>query len=284
MRAGAAHRRRQAQAGRPVHGHPAPLARSRLSDRPGRRAHADQPGGVPARRRAGRQGRSPAAGGAGQVLRRHRPRRDPAGPVPDQQRDLGQARRRRRRHGDGRRTRRGVRHGPVPHLHRRRADGHAAQGPAVRLEADGREQLHRPVGARQAEAAPHRADRPVRRPDVRPPGVPGHRRRAAHPRGVGPVPGVHPAGQAGAAGGRAARPQGVRRAVGAEVGRTLADSHRGQRHQPEGHAPVLHLAPGQDRPQRADRRVGAGTPERQRRHLPERRHQLLPATSGTSSR
>ena len=80
--------------------------------------------------RARRRRRDAAVHRPGQVLRRHRPRRDEPGRVPDEQRQLGADRR--RRPGDGRRSRRSVRHGPLRHAHRRQPGPGAAEGPAVR--------------------------------------------------------------------------------------------------------------------------------------------------------
>ena len=48
-----------------------------------------------------------------------------------------------RRPRDGRRPRRGVRHGPLRHLHRRQPGDRPAQGPAIHLPASPRKQLHR---------------------------------------------------------------------------------------------------------------------------------------------
>ena len=74
--------------------------------------------------------------------------------LPDEQRHLG--RRQPRRPGHRRRPRRGVRHGPVRHLHRRLADDRPAQGPEVRVPRRARGQLRRHLRRRQAQEAPHR--------------------------------------------------------------------------------------------------------------------------------
>ena len=52
----------------------------------------------------------------------------------------------------------------------------------------------------------------------------------------------------------------------------------------QGDAAVLQLAAGQDRPQRAGQRVGAGTARRQRRHLQEPGRPTTTRTRRTSSR
>ena len=140
-----------------------------------------------------------------------------------------------------RRARRGVRHGPVRDLHRRLAVHRAAQGPEVRVPAGARGQLHRQAGRRQAQEA---ADRPLgrlRRRDLPAPGLPRHRRPAADRRGVRPVHGLDRPGQAGEAGRRAARAQGVLRDLGDQVGRAAADplDHHGQL---QGDVPLLQLA------------------------------------------
>ena len=99
----------------------------------------------------------------------------------------------------GQRTRRGVRHGPVRHLHRRGAVHHPPEGLEVRLAEPGGEQLHRRTRVRQAEETPHRPERGVRRRHLPPPRLPGRARPAADPGGVRQVHGVGPAEQAGVA-------------------------------------------------------------------------------------
>ncbi len=108
-------------------------------------AAAGEHGSVPAERRARRQGREAAARRPGEVHRRHRPRRDPPRAVPQQQRQRGEDRR--RRHRDRRRARRGVRHGPVPHVHHRRAVHHAAEG---RCSSRGRTRPKRTTSTRSS--------------------------------------------------------------------------------------------------------------------------------------
>ena len=86
-----------------------------------------------------------------------------------------------------------------------------------------RGQLHRHARRRQAQEA---ADRPVgalRRRGLPPPRLPRHHRPAADRRGVRAVHGLDRPRQAGEAGRRAARPQGVLRDLGEQVGRAAPD-------------------------------------------------------------
>ena len=97
------------------------------------------------------------------------------------------------------------------------------KGLQVRLAERAREQLHRHAGRRQAQEA---ADRPVgalHRRGLPPPRLPRRHRPAADARGVRPVHGSTRPEQAREAGRRAARPQGVRRDLGDEVGRAAPD-------------------------------------------------------------
>ena len=155
--------------------------------------------------------------------RRHRPRRDEPRAVPVEQRHRREDRRRRRR--DRRRARRGVRHGPVPHLHHRRAVHHPAEG---RCSSPGRTPpennyidtlVHAKLKKLRIEPSRHCA-----------PTTTFVRRVYLDIIGILPTPDEyarfmvsHAAEQAGAARRRTARPQGVRRAVGAEVGGAAAD-------------------------------------------------------------
>ena len=83
--------------------------------------------------------------------------------------------------------------------------------------------------------------------------------------------------QAGEVDRRAARAQGVLRDLGVEVGRAAPDPHRpDQERQPEGDVPLLQLAGRQALEEHADGRDGPGAARRQRRHVQERRDQLLP--------
>src|SRR2546426_110105 len=91
---------------------------------------------------------------AGEILRRHRPRRHAPGLVPQQQRQLRQDQPRRRRHR--RQARRGVHHGSLCHVHRRQPGHRYPQGPEVHLAQSAGEQLRRRAGQQQAqEAADH---------------------------------------------------------------------------------------------------------------------------------
>ena len=133
--------------------------------------------------------------------------------------------------------------------------GHrAAEGAAVRLARTSPENnyIDALVDAKlkKLRIAPVGA---VHRRGVPPPRVPRHHRPAADARGVRPVHGRAPTpNKREQAGRRAARPQGVRRDVGDEVGGAAADPvvATGQL---QGDAAVLQLAAGQDRQQRADR-------------------------------
>ena len=58
-----------------------------------------------------------------------------------------------RRQGDGRQSRRSVRHGPLRKAHGRRAVHRAAEGAGVSMEGSAGQQLHRRAGVRQAAAA-----------------------------------------------------------------------------------------------------------------------------------
>ena len=92
-----------------------------------------------------------------------------------------------------------------------------------------RGQLHRQARRRQAQEA---ADRPVghlRRRDLPPPRLARHRRPAADRRGIQPLHGLDRPRQAGQAGRRAARAQGVLRDLGQQVGRAAPGPHRPQR-------------------------------------------------------
>ena len=98
------------------------------------------------------------------------------------------------------------------------------KGLQVHLPERAREQLHRHARPRQAQEAAHRPVGAVHRRGVPPPRLPRHRRHAADaPRSTTQFMADTDAEQAREAGRRAARPQGVRRAVGDEVGRAAAD-------------------------------------------------------------
>ena len=160
--------------------------------------------------------------GPGQILRRNRPRRHAPGPVPQQQRQLGQDQLRRRRHR--RKARRGVHHGPLRHLHRRQPGHRHPQGPEVHLAKSHRKQLRRRAGQQQAQEAADHAVGAVQRRSLLAPRLRRRDRPTAHARAVRRVHGRHVEQQAREAGGRAFVAQGVRRAVGDEMGRTAADA------------------------------------------------------------
>ena len=165
-----------------------------------------------------RQGLDPADDRPGHLLRRHRPRRDHARRLPDEQRELGRRRRGRPRHR--RRARRGVRHGPVRHLHRRLAVPRPAQGPGIHLPRRARGQLRRHARRRQAEEDPGRPLGPLLRRGLPPPGLPSTSSaccrppRSTAPSWPTPTPTSGPRSID-----ELLEPQGVLRDLGPEVGR-----------------------------------------------------------------
>ena len=181
-----------------------------------------------------------------------------------------------------RRARRGVRHGPLRHLHRRLAGDRPAQGAEVRLAERARRTT---TSTRSSTKAQEAADR--------------SRRRCATTRSSS-------AASTSTSSACCRRRRSMREFVGSKdakkreklvdelLGRKefaelwvmkwaeLLQIRSSQSGQLQGDAPLLQLAAGQDRQQRADERVGAGTARRLRRHLQEPGDELLPERDATS--
>ena len=184
--------------------------------RPADRRHAGRRRGLPASGRARRQGRDAADDRPGQVLRRHRPRRDQPGPLPHATTTTPP-----KIDADGLVT--AGERGEAFVMARFATftvgvAGHrAAQGPASSTCPTEPENnyIDTLVNAKlkKLRIAPSRA---LHRRGVPPPRLPRHHRPAADARGVRPVHGRRPTpNKREQARRRAARPQGVRRAVGA---------------------------------------------------------------------
>ena len=117
----------------------------------------------------------------------------------------------------------------------------APQGPQVRVPERARGELRRHARRRQAPEAPDRPVGDLHRRDVPPPRLPRRRRHAADRRGIRPVHGLDRPRQAGEADRRTARPQGVRRDLGQQVGRDAPDQVVDP-DQLQGDVPLLQLA------------------------------------------
>ena len=146
-----------------------------------------------------------------------------------------------------------------------------------------RGQLHRRPRLGQAPAARHHAVRPGRRRDVPSPRLPRRHRPAADARRDARVPRRHRAGQAEQADRSPARPAGVRRLLGEQVGRPAAAQPVPRRHQGDVQPRRLAARRASARTSRTTSSSARSSPRRAARSATGRRSSSATAASRTRS-